>query len=193
MTPIIFKNISKSFNGTPVLVNINAVLSVGITCLMGQSGIGKTTFANLVAGLILPDEGTIAGLEGKRVSYVFQEDRLLEHESALVNVLFVTADAKKNTPRAIALLTQAGLGESVNKKAAELSGGMKRRTALCRALIADYHVLILDEPFKGLDEETKPAIVEMLKQHVQQEEKIILCITHDLAEVEALGGVLLRM
>jgi len=194
MKAIILDGICKSF-GTPpvpVLENFSATLEAGFTCLMGQSGIGKTTLANILAGQIAPDRGKIIGNADKKVAYVFQDDRLLLWETALSNVLFVTPQAKKNTPRAIELLTQAGLAESLHKKAAELSGGMKRRVALCRALISTYDLLILDEPFKGLDETTKPAIIDLLRQNVPPE-KIVLCITHDPAEATALGGNLLRI
>ena len=191
MNPIEIININKSF-GTPptvVLQNINLILPVGITHLMGASGIGKTTLTNLLMGFISPDSGTIKGLKGKKIAAVFQEDRLLEEETVLTNLLFVTPNVKKYTQKAIDLLTQAGLFDSLNKKAAELSGGMKRRVALCRALISNYDVLILDEPFKGLDEEIKPQIIKMVQQHaLQAQNKIVLNITHDPAEAEALGG-----
>ncbi|MCL2604617.1 MAG: ATP-binding cassette domain-containing protein [Defluviitaleaceae bacterium] len=196
MTPIVLNNIHKSY-GTPpkpVLENISLTLHPGITCLMGPSGIGKTTLANIAAGLLSPDGGTVTGREGKKIAFLFQEDRLLEWETALSNVLFVTPNAKEFTAQARTLLTRAGLADAVNQKTAELSGGMKRRVALCRTLITDRDFLILDEPFKGLDDETKPAIIEMVKSHISLENpKIILCITHDHAEAEALSGQLIRM
>jgi NitT/TauT family transport system ATP-binding protein len=193
MTPVVFTNIYKSF-GTPpkyVLEDINLTLPSGITCLMGASGIGKTTLAYILAGILNPDSGMITGREGKKISFVFQEDRLLESETTLTNVLFVTPSAKKYAAKARALLTQAELGESINKKASELSGGMKRRVALCRALIAEHDILILDEPFKGLDEETKPKIIKMVLEHTTN--KIVLCITHDITETDMLKSRLIRI
>lgn len=180
------KNISKAFAEKPVLRDVSMSFGEGITCVMGPSGIGKTTLANIIAGLVPPDSGEILGADNAKISFVFQEDRLLEWETALMNVLFV----KNNRERAIELLTEAGLAESIHKKAAELSGGMKRRVCLCRALIADYDVLILDEPFKGLDVELKPAIMNMVKLHATG---IIICITHDAAEAEFLGGGLVNL
>jgi NitT/TauT family transport system ATP-binding protein len=187
--PIELTNICKSYGQPPktVLDGINLTLYPGVTCVMGPSGIGKTTLAYIIAGLTTPDSGTVKGRENKKISLVFQEDRLLEWETALTNVLFVTPSAKKYAEKARQLLTKAGLTESLHKKASALSGGMKRRVALCRALIAEYDVLILDEPFKGLDEKTKPAIIAMVKEHAQND-KIVLCITHDPAEAETLGG-----
>ncbi|MCL1883718.1 MAG: ATP-binding cassette domain-containing protein [Defluviitaleaceae bacterium] len=180
------KDICKSFGEPPktVLRDVSMVLREGITCIMGQSGVGKTTLVNIVAGILKPDSGEIIGAEGKKISMVFQEDRLLEWETALENVLFTAPKNRKNNrERANDLLEEAGLSDSLDKKAAELSGGMKRRVCLCRALIADYDILILDEPFKGLDGEIKPSIMEMVKTHAHG---IIVCITHDPAEAEFL-------
>jgi NitT/TauT family transport system ATP-binding protein len=193
MTSIEMKNICKSYGEPPVTVldNMNLTLRPGITSLMGPSGVGKTTLAHILAGLVKPDGGEITGIDGVKVAMVFQEDRLLEWTSALKNVLFVSQN--KFPEPAVSLLTQAGLGDELHKKAAELSGGMKRRVALCRALLSEHDLLILDEPFKGLDDKIKPAIIQMVRRHEETEGKIVLCITHDAAEAEALGGTVIRL
>ena len=186
------KNIKKSYGDPPKLVldDVSLSFSEGITCIMGPSGIGKTTLINIIAGLTFPDSGSISGA-GKKISMVFQEDRLLEWESAIGNVLFVTKYARKKQEIAKALLFQAGLADSMYKKTAELSGGMKRRVTLCRALIAEYDLLILDEPFKGLDSSIKLSIMQMVREHTKGNGKIVICITHDPAEAEFLGGKLI--
>jgi NitT/TauT family transport system ATP-binding protein len=148
--------------------------------------VGKTTMANILAGILRADEGEVVGAEGKEFSFVFQEDRLLEWDSAVENLLFV----KNDSERAIELLASAGLLDSANKKTAELSGGMKRRVCICRALIADYDVLILDEPFKGLDVEIKNMIMEMVKSYSHG---IVICITHDMSEAEFFGGEIVNL
>jgi len=182
-------NICKSFGGKPILENVNLTLSPGeITCMMGPSGIGKTTLVNILAGLVEPDSGEITGLEGLQVSAVFQEDRLLEWDTALANVNFVGMGNANSE----LLLTQAGLGGDLHKKAALLSGGMKRRVCICRALAAKYGLLLLDEPFKGLDEDTKTVMVSMIKEHLRPE-ACVLCVTHDMAEVNLLGGKLVEL
>lgn len=186
------KNISKSYGDKQVLQNINLTLHPGeITYLMGASGIGKTTLVNILAGTLQADSGEIIWPDNNRhVSVVFQEDRLLEWETALTNVLFVTNSKNQKLLYAKQLLIQAGLADSINKKVAELSGGMKRRVSICRALIAQSNLLILDEPFKGLDNETKLAIMNMVKQHLR---KYMLCVTHDASELEFMGGKLITL
>lgn len=184
-----FFNISKAFGDKVVLSNVNFTFAEGsITCVMGPSGIGKTTLANILAGLIKPDSGELRGVDNKKVAFVFQEDRLLDWESTLTNVLFVMkrADKKRNVQFASDLLVQAGLGGSLLKKARFLSGGMKRRVAICRALASDYDLLILDEPFKGLDRELKPAVINMIKAYTLG--KSVVCITHDDKEAMSLGS-----
>ena len=181
----------KSFGDKRVLVDFDLLLERGITCVMGASGKGKTTIVNILAGLVQADSGSVNITSGTKFSFVFQEDRLLEWESALTNVLFVTENAKTNAARASELLTEADLEGSIHKKAKELSGGMKRRVAICRALIADYDIIILDEPFKGLDSNIKPRIIDMVKNHTQG--KIVLIITHDINEAEYLGGRLINL
>ena len=182
-------NICKYFSDNLVLDNINLTIGEGITCVMGPSGIGKTTLAYVIAGLVPPDSGDITGRDGKKISIMFQEDRLLDWETAVRNVLFVTRSARKNFESACNLLKQAGLADSIYKKTSELSGGMKRRVCLCRALIADYELLILDEPFKGLDIGIKPRIMDMVREHSSEiGGKSVICITHDPAEAESLGG-----
>ena len=178
------KGVCKAFGQPPVAVlnNVSMEFKPGITCIMGPSGVGKTTLARIIAGSEKPDSGEVIGAEGLKVSMVFQEDRLLDWETALSNVLFVASFRE----RAIQLLTQAGLADSLTKKAGELSGGMRRRVCICRALIADYDLLILDEPFKGLDSGIKCAIMQMVMDSVAG--KIVVCITHDREEAEFLAG-----
>jgi NitT/TauT family transport system ATP-binding protein len=179
-------NINKSFGDKRVLTDFSLALESGITCLMGPSGKGKTTIVNILAGLVNADSGEVNIPQDTRFSFVFQEDRLLDWESALSNVLFVTPRPKQLAEKATQLLTDADRADRRQKKARELSGGMKRRVAICRALMADYDILILDEPFKGLDAEIKPRIIDMVKKHTAS--KFVLAITHDHYEVEYLGG-----
>jgi NitT/TauT family transport system ATP-binding protein len=167
------ENISKKFEDKIIFGNFSCEIpDTGITVLRGASGIGKTTLARIIAGLEKPDGGEITGLKDKKISFVFQEDRLFSHMTALENVQTVS---DKTTAEKI--LTEFGLGEDLNKKPDELSGGMCRRVAIARALAYGGDLLILDEPFKGLDEKLKEKIFQKILDFSTG--SAVLLITHD--------------
>lgn len=148
-----------------------------ITAITGVSGIGKTTILNLAAGLILPNSGAVINTY-KKTAYAFQETRLLPWKTALENVSCVCS----NDNKARACLEQLSLGESdFNKYPDELSGGMRQRVALARAMAYDADLILLDEPFSGLDEKTKDTVINALKNHFVGRTAII--ITHDRGEL----------
>lgn len=130
----------------------------GNTVLRGASGAGKTTLLRVLAGLYKPDAGTVRGAEALRISLVFQEDRLLPWYTALDNVALVSD--RTNAER---MLLQLGLEGFLHEKPAALSGGMKRRVAIARALAYGGDLLLLDEPFTGLDETAKASAAEALR------------------------------
>ena len=171
----------KSFDNKPVITNFSMAFAPGGRYApMGPSGCGKTTLLMLLAGLLKPDAGRVKGLEGLRLSAVFQENRLLEQMTARGNVCFATG-----APRAEAdkLLLRLGLEESsLCQPVSAFSGGMKRRAALCRALLAEYDVLFLDEPYKGLDESTKAKVQAVVQEMTQG--KTVLLVTHDRADAQ---------
>ena len=133
-----------------LLRRILASGSVPNMIFYGPSGTGKTTLFRILMGLETPDSGTIDGLKNLKISAVFQEDRLLEGYDVLTNLRFVCrqrlSDAELSA-YAAALLPQNALFQPV----CEFSGGMKRRLSLLRALLVPFDLLILDEPFNGLD------------------------------------------
>ena len=118
----------------------------GTVLLKGPSGCGKTTLLRLLAGLLQPDSGEITGLTRRKIGVVFQQDRLLPWRTALEN-----ASLAGDRETAAALLTALGLGEAYDTLPAALSGGMRRRVAIARALTFSEDVVLLDEPFNGLD------------------------------------------
>lgn len=152
-------------------------------CVMGASGSGKTTLTKLLLGLEQPDSGEITGLEGKRVSVVFQEDRLLPWYSARKNVAAVLPRGAESAALTDELLEDAELTEAADKPIRELSGGMQRRVSIARALAFGGDLIILDEPLKGLDEELKRRIVPRIKKRFQT----ILLITHSEDEAKLFG------
>lgn len=178
--------ITKKYGGKNVLDNLNMVLPEGkVTALMGKSGSGKTTLANLMLGLIKPDEGKIEGLEGKKLSAVFQEDRLCEHLSAVENVRLVVS-GRASKEEIIKQLEALGVDRShAVKPVNQLSGGQKRRVAILRAMMAESDFICLDEPFKGLDSDTKENTMSYVKNAVKG--KTVLLITHDKNEAAYFG------
>ncbi|MBO4879090.1 MAG: ATP-binding cassette domain-containing protein [Clostridia bacterium] len=156
-----------------------------VTAVMGESGSGKTTLAKLLLGLQKPDSGEITGLDGKRISAVFQEDRLLPWYSARKNIASVLTDTKaENDALTEAILEETELTASADKPIRELSGGMQRRVAIGRALAFGGDLLILDEPLKGLDEELQKRIVPRIKKRFPT----ILLITHSEDEAKLFGA-----
>lgn len=178
--------ITKKYGGKNVLDNLNMTLPEGkVTALMGKSGSGKTTLANLMLGLVKPDGGKIEGLEGKKMSAVFQEDRLCEHLSAVENVRLVVS-GRVGKEEIIKQLEALGVDRShAVKPVNQLSGGQKRRVAILRAMMAESDFICLDEPFKGLDSDTKENTMSYVKNAVRG--KTVLLITHDKNEAEYFG------
>ncbi|MBQ4429110.1 MAG: ATP-binding cassette domain-containing protein [Clostridia bacterium] len=153
--------------------------------VMGESGSGKTTLVKLMLGLIKPDSGSIEGLDGKRISVVFQEDRLLPWYSAKENIALVLhgMDKAEREQKALELLAETELSEAADKPIRELSGGMQRRVSIARALAFGGDIIILDEPLKGLDAELKKRVAERIRRHFST----ILLITHDEDEAALFG------
>jgi ABC-type multidrug transport system ATPase subunit len=199
------RNLSKSFSGKSVLENFSADLPAGsISALMAPSGSGKTTLLNLIAGLMPADDGSIvfdteesgnahpvsfsAGKNDdcRTVSFsaVFQEDRLLNEMTAESNVRLVNPSLSLcDTIHAMADL---GLRESAQQSVRQLSGGMKRRVAILRAVLHDSDILLLDEPFQGLDEETRKTVISFLR--TKAENRTVLLITHNKEDAEDCGA-----
>ena len=143
--------------------------------LVGPSGIGKTTLLRVLLGLETPDSGTVNG-DKFRWTAVFQENRLLEGLDAEGNLRFVLG-ANYNAAAAQALLEELGLGDVGKKKVRDYSGGMQRRLALARALLAPSDALALDEPFTGLDAENREAAMRAILRAA--ETKIVILSTHE--------------
>lgn len=144
-------------------------------CVMGASGEGKTTLLKLIAGLLSPKSGKIEA-EGK-IGMVFQSDVLFPWQTALENVKNVCDEET-----AKCWLCAFGLEEALDKKPAQLSGGMCRRVAIARAVAFEPDILLLDEPFKGLDEELKESIMTLIKEHFS--DRLVIFTTHDRHEEE---------
>ena len=173
------KNLTKTYEEKPVFTDFSATIREGCcNVLMGPSGCGKTTLLRILMGLETAEEGEVTGIPDS-IAAVFQENRLCEQFSAVENVALVLP--KKYSLQTIRQhLSRIGLEESLEQPVRTLSGGMKRRVAIVRALLADADFLVLDEPFKGLDEATKREVMEYFKE--QSAGKTVLLVTHDSKE-----------
>ena len=180
-----FNNVSVSYGDKNVLSSFSAEFD-GLTCIFGPSGCGKTTLLRTAAGLIKPQSGTIEGVPEK-ISFMFQEDRLFPWMSVLENVAVVMPSDKKHT--AIEFLRKVELENEADSLPDSLSGGMKRRVALARALAYDGDMLILDEPFKGLDY----ALIERLVPLIKELDIPVIVSTHSPEERLLLGGTQFEM
>ncbi|WP_124065602.1 ABC transporter ATP-binding protein [Clostridium sp. E02] len=187
------KELSKSFGGTKVLDGINISLESGrIYCFMEPSGSGKTTFFKILLGIITKDSGTITGLDGCNITAVFQEDRLCNDFTPIENVSMVMNGPSRNHKKAakeelLNLLPK----ESLTRPVSTLSGGMKRRVAIVRALSVPFDMVILDEPFSGLDEGNKNKVISYMK--VKCQGKLVLVSTHQQEDIDRLNGILIKL
>ena len=181
---IILKDVYKAYKDKTVLKGCNLTFPEGkVTCLMGPSGCGKTTILRLIMGVEKADKGIIQGIQHKKLSVVFQEDRLCMDFTAPANILMV---APKNVSKeeVIRHLEEIGLRDCFHKPVSELSGGMKRRVAIVRAVVSSGDLILLDEPFKGLDKDTLNIAAGYVRKYTKKATVII--VTHSLEEAELL-------
>jgi len=182
-------NISHSFAEHAVLKGKNLTIHPGQRiALMGPSGCGKTTLLRIALGLLKPTAGT-AENTFRKTAVVFQEPRLLPWRTALENVNLVLGDGKSTLETAKMYLEQVHLSDAADKYPRELSGGMQQRVAVARALAAQGDLLILDEPFKAMDESLREQVIAL----VNQIEAAILLVTHEEAEAKALSCEIIKL
>lgn len=185
------QQLSKSFSNHKVLHNFNATIKCGeITCIMGASGAGKTTLLNLILGLSKPDQGQIVGVEGRSMAAVFQEERLCEDFDAIENVKLALSE-KISSGRIQEEFKKVSLTDYENKAVRNLSGGMRRRVAIVRALIGNFDIIILDEPLKGFDTDLKTKVLHYIKE--VSKNKTVIMVTHDYEEARFLEANIIRL
>ena len=187
---ITLQDISKCYDGKKVLSHLSLTFPAGqVTAVMAPSGGGKTTLLRLLTGLDTPDAGEIQGMKNARLAVVFQEDRLCDALTAPTNIRLMTPSLSE--AEVLEAMAQVGLVNCNQQPVREFSGGMRRRTAILRALLSDYDILLLDEPFKGLDEATKNLVMEDTRR--RSKGHTVILVTHDSQEAAAMGAHIITL
>jgi NitT/TauT family transport system ATP-binding protein len=194
--PITLRAVTKRYRASrggevQALGEIDLSIDAGeFVSIVGPSGCGKSTLLMLVSGLIPPTTGAIEGAVGN-IAIVFQRDVLLDWRTVLANVLLPVEIKKLNAAvhrrKARELLRSVGLAEFEEKYPAELSGGMRQRVAICRALVQDPGLLLMDEPFGALDALTREQMNLDLQRMWLRDRNTVLFITHSIEEAVLLS------
>lgn len=197
MCDVVITDLCKTFGEQVVLTDISARLEAGnVYCLMAPSGAGKTTLLHILAGLQKADNGIVeaddnigAGIGDAKIqpAFVFQEDRLCEEETALQNVMLTGCGRQMAKECLEKLLPE----DALEKKVKSLSGGMRRRVCIARALVFQGNVLLMDEPFSGLDEETRHTVQQVILQY--RRNRLTILVTHDEQDTEKMQGEILKL
>lgn len=183
------RNIRKAYGDKQVLSHFSADLVPGRRyALTGPSGVGKTTLARLILGLEKPDGGTVSGVPARK-SAVFQESRLVPELTVPGNLRLVLG-RRFPEEKIRDMLAALSLTDCLETPAAQLSGGQQRRAALARALLFEADLLVLDEPFTGLDGENKRRAIREIDRRFSG---TLLLVTHSPEDAEALGAEILRL
>ena len=186
------QNLSFSYEKKEVLKDLSFSLEDGeILAVMGPSGCGKSTLLHLIAGLRHGYEGQIV-TNAKRIAYAFQEPRLFPWLTVEENLRAVVSDRTPSKEEIDRLLCELNLCETANLYPAALSGGMKSRVSLARALLFDGDLYLLDEPFAALDEELRKTLSELLRKKLKERSASAILVTHQRSDAEALADRILE-
>lgn len=179
-------DVTKKYDQETVLKDFNINFEKNkITCLFGPSGVGKTTISNIVAGIVPIDKGSVSSIENTLFSYVFQEPRLLKWYDVYSNIDFVLKDVYDSDKRVEIIedyLKMVELSQYKHYKIDALSGGMAQRVSLARAFAYPSDILIMDEPFKGLDNKLKSEMISLFNKMWDLSQRTVIFITHDVEE-----------
>ncbi len=186
-----FRSLDLVRRGHRLLSGFTTALAPGETlAIMGPSGAGKTTLVRTAAGLVTPSAGSVVRPEG-RVAMVFQDPRLLPWRSALANVELVLDRSERELGRL--WLERVGLGDALDVFPSALSGGMRQRVGIARALAYRAPLVVVDEPFSHLDAVTAQALRDELSGHLRAVGSTVLWVTHDRDEADAVADRTLVM
>lgn len=200
MNDIKLQNLTIACNQKILYKNLSLELREGeITGLYAPTGTGKSTLLNYISGIldekIFQVQGSITK-DNLKVSYIFQEPRLLTRQTVLKNVMlpiekiYGSRDAEI---KALAMLKLVMLDQKANEKACNLSGGEKQRCAIARAFVYPGSILLMDEPFHSQDEQKKGLLIELTKEIVKNENRMVLIVSHDKTDFEKLGATVIKL
>lgn len=189
---IIIKNLNKRFDNNIVFNDFSIEFKKNeVTVLMSPSGRGKTTILRLISGLDKDYEGYIEGIKGKKISYLFQDTILLPWLNVYDNAAIILKDKIEDSDidrNLRKIFKELKIEDYINKMPESLSGGMKRRAAMAGALLCPSEILLIDEPFNGLDMNLKESLMKTLfSKETIAIEKTVIVITHSLDEADKLG------
>lgn len=183
---ISIRNLNKSYENEQIFKDFYLDLyDEKVNCIIGKSGCGKSTLLNIIAGLIEIQSGEIKGISLNDISYIFQEDRLIEWLTVKENLEIAL---KKYFDKSILsnkideVLKLVGIYDIKNKYPSSLSGGMKQRVNIARAFGKPSKVILMDEPFKSLDYKLKYTIIDEFRNLLNKENRMVILVTHDLDE-----------
>ncbi|MEA3317332.1 MAG: ATP-binding cassette domain-containing protein [Bacteroidota bacterium] len=180
------QNINKSFKEINLFDKFSILFKENIiTSIIGPSGCGKTTLLNIICKTSELEAGNLIGFDNKKISYIFQEPRLLPWKTVKENISFVIKDIypkKKQDIIIKKLLKIVELENFENHYPSQLSGGMKQRVAMARAFSNSSDIILMDEAFKGLDIKLKQNLIRIFKKIWTKYNKTVIFVTHDIDE-----------
>lgn len=183
---ISIKNINKRFNERVIFNDFNIDFYKNkVNCIIGKSGCGKSTLLNIISGIIPNDDGNFETIDKYGISYIFQDDRLIdwltvgENISLIVKKIYPKQKTKELCDKYLDLV---GIKEYKNYYPQMLSGGLRQRVNIARAFIYPSKIVIMDEPFKSIDVINKKIIMNNFKKILEKEERTVLFVTHDIEE-----------
>ena len=183
---ISIKNINKKFNNKIIFENFNIDFYENqVNCIVGKSGCGKSTLLNIISGIIENDNDKFETIEKYGVSYIFQDDRLIDWLTVGENITLVVKklyNKKKCDDLCNKYLSLVGIKEYKNYYPQMLSGGLRQRVNIARAFIYPSKIIIMDEPFKSIDVINKEIIMNNFRKILEKEKRTVLFVTHDIDE-----------